>query len=528
MQCPPLESSVGDPDGHGCWVNEILRVGPRHVQWSYTALERCPALMVTFVASARLGAVMSRAELPAHDSRPPRRLEPPTPRVALLIFTAIVVGVLLYLGRNALTPFIVGALLIYVLDPAVEFVARVRVGRWRLPRGLAVLIVYLLTLFVVVEGLALLLGPLISELRVYVSDLPRLAAALEGTLAELDAAYRALALPPAVREYLDGLLADLGQGAGRIDFGSMLPIARSILGTVASFFGFLIIPVWAFYILRDRVRLAEQFDAALPAAWRSDVRAILDIIERVVGRWVRAQILLGLIVGGAIYLGLLLLGNLVDPRFLQFAVLLAVIAGLLELLPIIGPIIAMVPTLLVALTTADPVLSILAVVLLYTAVQQLENVVLVPKIQGDAVELHPSVVIFVLILGGAIAGLPGAIFSVPITAAGRSVYRYLFRRMSDPEERVATPGAATPGVTEPGAMAPDAAPGETGRSIDEPPTRGPDGTGGKANSTDSHLSADADVREDGPDRQTSHEPDSEHRSAEHRLQGPDGGRERRP
>ena len=151
--------------------------------------------------------------------------------------------------------------------------------------------------------------------------------------------------------------------------------------------------------------------------------------------------------------GLLLLGWLVDPRFIQFAVLLAVIAGILELLPIIGPIISAIPTLLVALTTRDPGLAAIGVVVLYTAVQQLENNVLVPKIQGDAVDLHPTVVIFVLILGGAIAGLVGAILAIPITAAARDVYRYLFNKLSDeplqpepaePNQPDETPPAATP------------------------------------------------------------------------------------
>jgi predicted PurR-regulated permease PerM len=122
-----------------------------------------------------------------------------------------------------------------------------------------------------------------------------------------------------------------------------------------------------------------------------------------------------------------LLGQLVDQRFLQFAVLLAVVAGFLELLPIIGPIIASIPALLVALTISPQ--AVLAVAVLYIVVQQVENNVLVPKIQGDAIELHPSIVIFALIIGGAIAGLLGAIFSLPATAAGRNVYRYLFRRL---------------------------------------------------------------------------------------------------
>ena len=371
-----------------------------------------------------------------------RRIEPPTPRVALVLFAAIVVGILLYLGRHALTPFIVGALLIYILDPAVDFFARQRLFGRSMPRGLAVLLVYVITFVLVVQGLSLLLSPLISQVLAYVSDLPRLLAALEELAAQLRAMYGTMNLPPAIRQVIDDTLADLSRGAGTIDFGSLLPIARTLLGTVAGFFGFLIIPIWAFYILRDRVHLAEQFDAALPPAWRTDTRAVISIVERVIGRWVRAQILLGLIIGAATYVGLLALGFLVDPRFLQFAVLLAVIAGILELLPIIGPIIAMIPTLLVALTTSDPFVAVIAVLVLYTAVQQLENAVLVPKIQGDAVELHPSVVIFALIVGAAIAGLPGAIFSIPIAAAGRNVYRYLFRRLS--EDDPAVPPADAP------------------------------------------------------------------------------------
>jgi predicted PurR-regulated permease PerM len=369
----------------------------------------------------------------------PHRLQMPTPRVALVIAAAIVIAVILYLARHALTPFIVGALIVYMLDPAVGFVARIRIGKTRtIPRGLAVLIVYLITAFVVIEGTVLLIGPLVSQLLDYVRDLPALVATLESTMTSIAETYRQLELPDSVRKFIDDALADVGQGAGSIDFGALLPIARGLAGTAATFFGFLIIPIWAFYILRDRVRITSSFAGSLPATWRDETWAILTIIERVFGRWIRGQILLGLIVGAATFGGLLLLGWLVDPRFIQFAVFLAVIAGVLELLPIIGPIISMIPTLLIALITRDPVTSIVGVLILYIAVQQLENAVLVPKIQGDAVELHPSLVIFALIVGGAIAGLLGAILAIPITAASRDVYRYLFRRLSDDEVPIDT------------------------------------------------------------------------------------------
>jgi predicted PurR-regulated permease PerM len=375
------------------------------------------------------------------DSPPPRRLQAPTPRVALVLFAVLLLGVVLYLGRSALTPFILGALLIYILDPLVGFLSRRHFNRIQLPRWIAVLIVYALTFFLVFEGLVLLLVPLLTQVGQFVGDLPRIFAALEAALAQLRETYQTLDLPPAVREYIDGLLADIGDGAPGIDLGGLLPLARTLLGTVASFFGFVIIPVWAFYILRDRVSLTTSLHNALPPAWREDTLAVVKIIDRVVGRWIRAQILLGLIIGVATYAGLLLLGNFVDPRFMQFAVLLAVIAGVLELLPIIGPIIAMVPTLLIALTTEDPVVSVVAVVALYTIVQQVENAVLVPKIQGEAVELHPSIIIFALIVGGAIAGLVGAILSIPITAAAMSVFRYLFRRLSADDPAVPPPDA---------------------------------------------------------------------------------------
>jgi len=125
--------------------------------------------------------------------------------------------------------------------------------------------------------------------------------------------------------------------------------------------------------------------------------------------------------------------------FGRFAVLLSVIAGVLELLPIIGPIIAAIPAVILGLTAG--VDAAIAAVILYALIQQIENHVLVPKIQGDAVELHPTIVMVALVLGGAIGGLLGAILALPIAAASRDVFRYAFHRVdrpqSSPEEAMA-------------------------------------------------------------------------------------------
>lgn len=370
-----------------------------------------------------------------------RSVRAPTPRVALLLVAAVVVAILLWQGRAALSPFIVGLLLVYLLSPLVE-----RLARFGLPRWIAVLVVYVVVVLVLIQAVSVTIRPLIEQVRTFAADLPGLQArALEW--------YGTLDLPPAIRQSVDEWLAGLGEGGG-FDPGIFTPVLNLTAGFVSGIFGYLIIPVWAFYLLKDRPQLMAAFDRSLPATWRNDVWAVIRIVERVFSQWVRGQLFLGVTVGIATFIGLEILNFAVDPIFGRFALLLAVSAGILELLPIIGPIIAAVPAVLLA-ATAGPEAAIAALAL-YLLVQQLENNLLVPKIQGDAVELHPSAVMFSLVVGGAIAGLLGAILSLPIAAAGRSVFRYLFQRLSDaqrgdlpPADHRSAPGAPPPSAPQP-------------------------------------------------------------------------------
>ncbi|MFH0751471.1 MAG: AI-2E family transporter [Chloroflexota bacterium] len=393
-------------------------------------------------------------------------LPAPSRRVLVLLAGVGALGILLWLGRDVLAPFVVGLLFIYLLDPVVERLARVRIAGRRAPRSLVVLLVYVAVALALAELFLLLVGPLVEQVRAFAQDAPRYAEMLNERIGEAFAWWDRLALPADIREAVDEALRDLLASIGSLLPSVARPLFSSALGLVGSVFGYLIIPVWAFWILRDRPALARGFDRAVPLAWRADTRIVLGIVRRVFGSWIRAQVILGLVVGLGTFAGLLLLGAWVDPVFSRFAVLLAVIAGLLELLPVIGPIIAAVPAVLLGSTAGIP--GIVAALVLYTVVQQLENNILVPKIQGDATDLHPAAVIFSLILGGAIAGLLGAILALPVAATLRSIYVYAFRRaagmspavaatdvaraaadvgMADLEPLPATPGGADPAAT---------------------------------------------------------------------------------
>ena len=157
-----------------------------------------------------------------------------------------------------------------------------------------------------------------------------------------------------------------------------------MLRTAGFVVGLVVIPVWLFFVLKDRAALPGAVERALPEGWRPDARNVMALFAGVGGRWVRGQLLLGVAIFIATVIGLTILTLIGFGEFGEFTLVLALIAGVLEWFPIIGPIIAAVPAILIGLTISPA--AALAAVVVYTAIQQLENNLLVPKVIGDAVE----------------------------------------------------------------------------------------------------------------------------------------------
>lgn len=345
------------------------------------------------------------------------------PRTLLTVVVLAVLGAVLWLARGALTPFAVGLVLVYLVSPAVDRLER------RLPRWAAVLLVYGLIVLGLAIGTRLLAAPILSEARQFATNLPGYLEAADRQLRGLSSAYAVADLSPEVRAALDAVLGDLGGQLGGLGPTLLVPLFRSVTGIAYALLGYLIVPVWAFYVLKDRPALARSALAVLPDAWRPDAVAVGGIVDRVLGRWLRAQLILGGAVGLLTLLGLMALAATVDPALGRYALLLALVAGLLEMLPIIGPILAAVPALILGLTVSPQ--ATMLVFLLYLGIQQVENNLLVPRIQGDALRLHPSAVIFAIVAGGAAFGIVGAVLAAPATAAGRDVAIHLWRRLGD-------------------------------------------------------------------------------------------------
>ena len=337
------------------------------------------------------------------------------------IFMIAVVLLLLWLARGALPAFFIGVALAFILDPGVTALARRGVPRWA-----GVIILYAAAVAVIWALLYFVVPPITRQAREFVDQLPQLGKAIgdiERTIIEW---YQSLPLPEEIRATLEEQLAASGQAIADFLAGLLAPTLNAVVRAATFILGLVVIPVWLFFVLKDRERFSRTVASAMPPGWRADAENMLALLGRVGGRWVRGQLLLGASIFLATAIGLTILTLIGFSEYGQFTLVLALIAGVLEWFPIIGPIVAAIPAILIGLSISP--LAALAAVILYIVIQQLENNILVPKVMGDAVDLHPAVMILSLVIGGALFGIGGAILAAPTVAAGRDLYRYGFHR----------------------------------------------------------------------------------------------------
>ncbi|MEX2314605.1 MAG: AI-2E family transporter, partial [Thermomicrobiales bacterium] len=344
-------------------------------------------------------------------------------RTLLVIGAVLVIVWLIWSARGALFPFAIGLVFSYLISPLVNRVQlaipnRGWLGRSR--RVIAVLIVYLAAISLVISLVATIGPRLVNETFELIEGLPEYAETVREESKYWNRWYEET-IPIDVRvrieENLDeigSVVAEAAQSAVMATFGTI----QRVFGFIA---GLLLLPLWMFYVLKDQRRGLDFFYNLWPDGIQQDVRNIVGIADRVLAAYIRGQLLLGLIVGSVTFIGLYVIG-------VEFAVPLAVLAGIFEMIPILGPWISGVAGVIVVLAT-DPS-KIWAVIILFVVIQQVENTFLVPKVQGDAVDMNPALIMILLVVGGAVFGLLGVIVVVPAAAIARDVFVYIYGRLS--------------------------------------------------------------------------------------------------
>jgi len=323
-------------------------------------------------------------------------------------------GWLLYLLAPVLTPFVAAALLAYIGDPLAD-----RLQRFKLPRTLAVIAVFLLT-FTVLVLLVVLVGPLIR------TQVSALLAALPGLLLQVEQVWL-----PSVSAWLNietgddvgigAFLANYSEMAGTWGAKVLVTVGKSGGAVAAAVLSLFLVPILTFYLLRDWDTIMTHLGALIPSRQRETVIKLAHDTDEVLGAFLRGQLLVMLSLSVIYSVGLGLVG-------LKFAIAIGVVSGLVSFVPYLGFVFGIGLAALTVALEPNPLWLMIGVIATFTIAQLLEGSILTPKLVGDRIGLHPVLIIFAIAAGGQLFGFFGILLALPAAAVLSVVVRFAYDR----------------------------------------------------------------------------------------------------
>jgi predicted PurR-regulated permease PerM len=349
--------------------------------------------------------------------------------ITTVIVAAVIVFAVVYVLRSIVFPFLIGLAFAYALHPAVDWIEkRVLPRRMRTAGGRvsAIAIVYILVVVVSAAFFYFTISAIMHSLAVMSANSTDYFSAAADALKRYTQSVRQL-VPEGLRVQMDNLVAtgtDTLLAAARTSIENMVASLQSNVGVLLSLAA---IPLFLFYVLKDHEKLMDGLYSGLPNWASSHARAILTIFERNFGRYVRSTLTLGLMVG---------LGNLAGLLIIRapMAPLLAVVAGVAEMIPMVGGWLGAIIAVIVMLALAPE--KAIWVAAIFAVVQLTENLFLVPRVQSAFFKIHPSITIVLIVVGAYVAGVWGVVLVMPLTATVLGVLKYsreITRPPTEPE-----------------------------------------------------------------------------------------------
>jgi predicted PurR-regulated permease PerM/phosphoglycolate phosphatase-like HAD superfamily hydrolase len=354
----------------------------------------------------------------------------------LVIVGLVIVALLaLYVFRVLIPPIAIAMVLAYVLKPLADALER----RSRLPRLGTVLLVFVV-LLILVSIIPLTGVPyLVDQVTRINLDLQRLADDLAGFLSQPISLFGYVLNPQDLLGDVQGTIQDLLQPFATQTISLVFNVASSLLWITS-------VLIIAFYLVKDADRFRHFLDEIAPPGHAEELGRLREEINQVWKAFFRGQVVLGLVVGIVVWIAMTAVG-------LPSAGLMGLIAGLLEVIPTFGPILSTIPALLMAFFRGSTYLPLsnfwfaVLVLAIYTAIQQVENAYLVPRIMGRRLQLHPVVIFIAVLAGGIAAGAVGVLLASPIVGTLRVLLSYVYAKLLDQEP---FPHQEVPGELYPG------------------------------------------------------------------------------
>jgi len=317
-----------------------------------------------------------------------------------IIFTLFLLGglALVYYIRDIILELFVALLLMAILNPMVG-----RFVKFKIPRALAVFLTYFIVIGLFGGAVALIIPPLVEQTGSFVSALSFHSGNF-GMSSYINS------------QILGNLFSTLGDVPGQL-FKFTFSLVNNLVVVIT-------VLVFTFYFLLGREKLVDQLGFLIGEEKRHFLTSFIDALERRLGGWARGQLILMVSVGVATYIGLLVIG-------VPFALPLAILAGVFEIIPYLGPLISAIPSVIIGFGIS-PVTGVGVAAMIFL-IQQLENHILVPKIMGKSIGVSPLVILISLAVGARLAGLAGVIISIPVVIVLQVLAELLFSEGGKPD-----------------------------------------------------------------------------------------------
>jgi predicted PurR-regulated permease PerM len=354
---------------------------------------------------------------------PPRTIVLRWVQLVLLPLALLALWELAKAAGKVLLIFVVAAVIALILNPVVAFVQRPRI-----PRGLAVLVVYL-AFFLTLVGIGFLLAnPIADQVRTFTNNLPHIVNEANRRIATFQGELNQHGLHVEIvkqgKTALQSIQDKVAKSASKfVSFGGAL-----LTEAASAVFDLVLVFVLSVYMLIYGERIGELVRRAMPDGNGTPADDYPILVQHAVSRYVGGQLLFSVLMGASAGVSLYVFGLIgIFPDGRRYALAFGVFYGAMELVPYIGPILGALPAVIVALFT-DPIVA-LWVTLLFVGLQQLEGHIVAPQVFGHTLRINPLLVIFALLLGLHLYGIVGALVALPILAILRETVVYLSRHI---------------------------------------------------------------------------------------------------
>ena len=330
-------------------------------------------------------------------------------KVSLLILSGISLIWVFYLARGVLWPFVLALLLVYLLTPLVDYLTDKK-----LPGVAATFCAYIVLFSIFTLIMLVVIPRLVDAFQEISSQLPQYIEATKEYAASLQEKYRGLRLLLEREELTDWIFQGIGVLTGKV--------AQSIVRLPAGIFLFILSLIVSFYLLKDAKKIRSALINYIPKEYQKKVSEFLADVDKILGGYIRGQLIIAAVVGTSIGIGLFLLR-------IKYAFVLGTVAGVFNVVPYFGAVISIIPALLLGLIK-DPfsAWTFLWVILLFIGVNQVEMYFLAPRILSRKVRLHPVAIIFAIVVGGAALGMLGILLAIPALAILKALFIRLHQR----------------------------------------------------------------------------------------------------